>query len=90
MLLLKFAKVLGKENVRQGFYGQEVNITTYNFAESICFCIMVITDRSDRYGRKLVKKIKEYFSKEQHQVVTSEEFCQFMGLQTEAVAKQLR
>lgn len=29
-LLLKFAKVLGKENVRQGFYGQEVNLTTYN------------------------------------------------------------
>ena len=29
-LLLKFAKILGKENVRQGFYGQEVNITTYN------------------------------------------------------------
>ena len=29
-LLLKFAKVLGKENVRQGFYGQESNITTYN------------------------------------------------------------
>lgn len=29
-LLLKFAKVLGKENVRQGFYGQEINLTTYN------------------------------------------------------------
>ena len=29
-LLLKFAKVLGKNNVRQGFYGQEINITTYN------------------------------------------------------------
>lgn len=29
-LLLKFAKVLGKENVHQGFYGQEINITTYN------------------------------------------------------------
>jgi type I restriction enzyme M protein len=29
-LLLKFAKVLGKENVRLGFFGQEVNITTYN------------------------------------------------------------
>lgn len=29
-LLLKFAKVLGKENVRQGFFGQEKNITTYN------------------------------------------------------------
>jgi type I restriction enzyme M protein len=31
-LLLKFAKVLGKENVRQGFFGQEVNITTYNLS----------------------------------------------------------
>lgn len=29
-LLLKFAKVLGRDNVRQGFYGQEINITTYN------------------------------------------------------------
>lgn len=29
-LLLKFAKVLGKENVRNGFFGQEINITTYN------------------------------------------------------------
>lgn len=29
-LLLKFAKILGKDNVRQGFYGQEINITTYN------------------------------------------------------------
>lgn len=31
-LLLKFAKVLGKDNVEQGFFGQEVNLTTYNLA----------------------------------------------------------
>ena len=31
-LLLKFAKILGKENVKQGFYGQEINLTTYNLA----------------------------------------------------------
>ncbi|WP_154096470.1 type I restriction-modification system subunit M [Microbacterium testaceum] len=31
-LLLKFAKVLGKENVRQGFYGQEINLNTFNLA----------------------------------------------------------
>ncbi|MFT3877702.1 MAG: type I restriction-modification system subunit M [Propioniciclava sp.] len=31
-LLLKFAKVLGKENVHQGFFGQEINLTTYNLA----------------------------------------------------------
>jgi type I restriction enzyme M protein len=29
-LLLKFAKVLGTDNVRQGFFGQEINLTTYN------------------------------------------------------------
>ena len=27
-LLLKFAKILGKDNVRNGFFGQEINITT--------------------------------------------------------------
>ena len=31
-LLLKFAKVLGKDNVRQGFFGQEINLTTFNLA----------------------------------------------------------
>lgn len=29
-LLLKAAKILGKDAVRQGFYGQKINITTYN------------------------------------------------------------
>ncbi len=29
-LLLKSAKILGKDNVRNGFYGQEINLTTYN------------------------------------------------------------
>lgn len=29
-LLLKFAKILGKDNVRIGFFGQEINLTTYN------------------------------------------------------------
>jgi type I restriction enzyme M protein len=29
-LLLKFAKVLGRDKVRQGYFGQEINLTTYN------------------------------------------------------------
>lgn len=29
-LLLKFLKVLGHDAVRQGFFGQEINLTTYN------------------------------------------------------------
>ncbi len=31
-LLLKFAKIIGDKNVKQGYYGQELNITTYNLA----------------------------------------------------------
>lgn len=31
-LLLKLAKVLGTDNVRLGFFGQEINQTTYNLA----------------------------------------------------------
>lgn len=31
-LLLKVKEVLGKDAVRQGFYGQEINITTYNLS----------------------------------------------------------
>ena len=31
-LLLNYAKILGKDKVRQGFFGQEINLTTYNLA----------------------------------------------------------
>lgn len=36
-MLLKFAKVLGKENVTEGFYGQEINHTTYNLCRMNMF-----------------------------------------------------
>lgn len=39
-LLLKVEKVLGKGSVRNGFYGQEINITTYN----ICRINMFLHD----------------------------------------------
>jgi ribose 5-phosphate isomerase RpiB len=52
--------------------------------------VQIITGRSDKYGRNLLKKIKEHFRKQQHQVVTVEEFCQYMGLQQEVVARQLK
>ena len=31
-LLLKAEKILGKDGIRNGFYGQEINLTTYNLA----------------------------------------------------------
>jgi len=46
-LLLKFAKVLGKENVRQGFFGQEINLTTYNLARINMFLHDVNYERFD-------------------------------------------
>lgn len=49
-LLLKFAKILGSDNVRLGFYGQEINITTYN----LCRINMFLHDVSyDKFNIKL-------------------------------------
>ncbi len=46
-LLLKFAKILGKENVRIGFFGQESNITTYNLCRINMFLHDIPYDKFD-------------------------------------------
>lgn len=46
-LLLKFAKILGKENVRSGYFGQEINLTTYNLARINMFLHDVNFDKFD-------------------------------------------
>lgn len=46
-LLLNFAKILGKENVRQGFFGQEINITTYNLCRINMFLHDIDFDKFD-------------------------------------------
>lgn len=46
-LLLKAEKVLGKEAVRNGFYGQEVNITTYNLCRINMFLHDIGFDKFD-------------------------------------------
>ncbi|MBR1428708.1 MAG: type I restriction-modification system subunit M, partial [Rickettsiales bacterium] len=46
-LLLKFAKVLGEDNVREGFFGQEINITTYNLARMNMFLHNINYDNFD-------------------------------------------
>lgn len=47
--------------------------------------IVRITGKSERYGRKLLEKIKKQLSKGEDQFVTVEEFCQFTGLKAEQV-----
>ncbi len=46
-LLLKAAKILGRENVRQGFFGQEINITTYNLCRINMFLHDIGFDKFD-------------------------------------------
>lgn len=46
-LLLKSAKILGKENVRNGFFGQEINITTYNLCRINMFLHDIGYDKFD-------------------------------------------
>lgn len=46
-LLLKAAKILGKDKVRQGFYGQEINITTYNLCRINMFLHDIDYDKFD-------------------------------------------
>jgi type I restriction enzyme M protein len=46
-LLLKFAKILGKGNVRRGFFGQEINITTYNLCRINMFLHDIDYDKFD-------------------------------------------
>lgn len=46
-LLLKASKVLGKDGVRQGYYGQEINITTYNLCRINMFLHDIGYDKFD-------------------------------------------
>ena len=43
--------------------------------------IQIITGKSERYGRDIIKKIKEKLKKQNHQLVTIDEFCTYMGIQ---------
>lgn len=60
--------------------------------ERICIYpkdVQVITGKSERWGRDIIKKIKETYNKEKHQLVTIEEFCNYTGLSHELVEKKL-
>lgn len=46
-LLLKVEKVLGKENITQGFFGQEIDLTTYNLCRINMFLHNVSFDKFD-------------------------------------------
>jgi hypothetical protein len=43
--------------------------------------IQLITGRSERYSRKLLKDIRTQLGKKDHQFISIQEFCDFVGLE---------
>ncbi len=61
--------------------------------ERICIYpkdVQIVTGKSERWGRDIIKKIKTKFSKQEHQLVTIDEFCSYMGLPFTEVEKKLK
>ncbi len=52
--------------------------------------IQLITGRSERYSRALIVRIKMTLHKQEHQLVTVQEFCTYMGIPYESVREMLR
>jgi type I restriction enzyme M protein len=69
-LLLQFAKVLGKDNVRLGFFGQEVNLTTYNLCRFNMFLHDINYEQFDiAHGDTLIDPV--HFDDEPFEAIVS-------------------
>ena len=44
-----------------------------------------ILGKSERYSRGLIHKIKQSLNKSEHQILTIQEFCTYMGIPYESV-----
>lgn len=51
--------------------------------------IQIITGRSERYCNALIKKIKIFYGKDDHQFITQEEFSDFSGIPLEQVTQYI-
>jgi len=52
--------------------------------------VQVVTGKSERWGRDIIKKIKTKFRKQDHQLSTIDEFCNYMGLDAVTLKQLLR
>lgn len=52
--------------------------------------IQLITGKSERWGRDIIKKIKLKFNKAEHQLVTIEEVCLYLGLNPDEIKRLIR
>jgi len=51
--------------------------------------VAIITGKSYRASWQLLKKIHAYYNKDKHQVVTVQEFCEYMGIGEDALTNLL-
>jgi hypothetical protein len=51
--------------------------------------VVILTGKSERYGREIISQIKKAEMKEKRQPVTVEEFCNYMRLDTQQVLRLL-
>lgn len=49
-----------------------------------------ITGKSERYSRALIHKIKASLNKEDHQALTAQELCTYLGLPYESVLELIK
>ena len=47
--------------------------------------IALITGRSDRYGRMIIKRIKEHLDKESYQLITIQEFADYIAIDIDII-----
>ncbi|MBU8883047.1 hypothetical protein KSK37_08135 [Kaistella sp. DKR-2] len=47
--------------------------------------VQLITGKSERYSRDLILKIKTSLNKPEHQFLTVQEFCTYMGIPYESI-----
>ena len=52
--------------------------------------IQIVIGRSPRQCRRLLQKIKRYYHKEKHHLLTISEFCAFYNIPVEDVKRTLR
>lgn len=71
-LLLKATQILGNEGVRQGFFGQEINITTYNLCRINMFLHDINFDKFDiGHGDTLISPHSLHLDEEPFEVIVS-------------------
>jgi hypothetical protein len=52
--------------------------------------VHIVTGKSERWARNIIKEIKQTLRKQENQLVSVDEFCSYMGLDNTQVKQQLQ